>query len=418
MWNNEFIPSKNLERVLLFTCLILFFQITRNINLYIYIFILFTSYFLLYSIFLTEYKGSIKENRILINIREFMFLVTLIYIPIISVFNLTGSEYFLAISRYLITLPIIIIFLIIKNFSQEFIIRFLKLFVIFMVFSSFSIIYQIQFGAIDFFAEKSMREGVTRYASLAGSLTAFGTLGNIAILILLFDNKKLFGVMIKNLFLITIIAGLFLSLQKAAVINLLLCMICYFIFNINISLLKKIIYLIFLAIITSISYKLIEGSIYAKYVKGIINFTKADNKYGAEGDLLNRFWDYPMKVLEFNDISLFQLISGIGFKGMGGIMGMPMYPQSHNNFFDLLYSGGIFHIIFFFSLILPLFITYLINYIFYKKSNDFKILYLFILIIIIANMCIGAFSFYQPINGVLLFFILCTYKNLESRTNI
>src|SRR5690606_15148779 len=72
-------------------------------------------------------------------------------------------------------------------------------------------------GPVWWFAEASQREGLTRYASLVGSLTAYGVYGSFALPIIYFlcRNKYL-----KVAGLIFVVAGLLVTLQKAAIANL------------------------------------------------------------------------------------------------------------------------------------------------------------------------------------------------------
>lgn len=414
MEKNYYTPSNLVEKLLIFTCILLLFQITRNINLPIYVVLLFGSYILLFALTIIEVKNQGGIQLLNFRFREFIFILTLIYIPIISIFYLSIGDYLVAFPRFAITFPIIIYFLVIKRFSKYFIFNFIRAYVLFMSLAGVSIIYQIEFGAIPFFAEQSMREGVIRYASLAGSLTAYGTLANVAVLMILFLGKYLFPRNINFLLLLIIIAGNFLSLQKASIANLIICVFSYLLFSKSTNILNKAIIVIIASITIFCMYYLLQGTIYQQYVDGLINFTTSDNQYGAENDLINRFTNLPQHVMEYNDIGFMEFISGIGFKGLGGIMGLSYYPQAHNNFFDLVYSGGIFHFMLFLMMIFSILNSFFIKTITFKTKNELELLYFFIIIIIIANMSIGAFSFYQPINAIIIFFVLSTYETIKN----
>src|SRR5699024_5915513 len=91
---------------------------------------------------------------------------------------------------------------------------------------------------------------------------------------------------------------------------------------------------------------------FIQYIDKTINYSLKMGEVGVREDLLTRLWMRPHRVIEYNNIGFFKLITGIGFKGLAGTMGMPQYPLAHNNYFDLLFSGGIFHLISFFALFL------------------------------------------------------------------
>lgn len=177
---------KKNEKIFIFTIIILFFQICRNINLGIYIFILLISYLFLYF-----FSIKVKINKL--NFTERIFLVSYIIIPINSIFYLKFNEYLIALGRYLVTFPFVIYCFLYLKPNKKLIYRIWEYFVYFNILVSFSVIYQIFFGEITFFAKPSFRSGVVRYASLAGSLTAFGTIGTFALAIILFSNNEIFS---------------------------------------------------------------------------------------------------------------------------------------------------------------------------------------------------------------------------------
>ena len=85
----------------------------------------------------------------------------------------------------------------------------------------------------------SYRGGLERYASLAGSLTALGTLGAYALVISFFLGDKLFNKRINFVISALIIMGMLLTLQKAAILNIILVLNILFFWRLSIKKIAK-----------------------------------------------------------------------------------------------------------------------------------------------------------------------------------
>ncbi|MDQ0160558.1 hypothetical protein [Alkalibacillus salilacus] len=404
-----------IEWILYFVVLVLLFQITRNISTVVYVGVLFSLYILLYIIYLLvvskNYKYEISAKP-----RNLIFLFTLLFIPITSIVYLDFNEWILAFPRYLVTLPFIIFLVFYNDFSKDFIKLFLQTLCIYMAIVAVSVFYQIIFGSISFFAEPSYREGLVRYASLAGSLTALGTLGALALAILSLDkNKSLFNNKFKVLLISIISIGMLASLQKAAVVNIMIVISLYLIFNLNIKrLILSLSSLMFLGLTGYIIFLFNSESLLAIYTETIINYTL--NTGGIENtqeDLLNRLVGMPLKVIEFHDIKLHELILGIGFAPLAGVMGLSHYPMPHNTYFDLLLSGGIIHLISYVFLLTRITFVTLRKKLRNRKLNIIDRSFTAISVILLINMVIGAGTFYQPIQAVFVFLIILNYDKIS-----
>lgn len=384
---------KKNEKIFIFTIIVLFFQICRNINLNIYIFILLTSYLFLYF-----FSIKVKMNKL--SLTEKIFLISYIIIPINSIFYLKSNEYLIALGRYLVTFPFIMYCFLYLKLNKKLIYKIWEYFVYFNILTSFSVIYQIFFGEITFFAKSSFRSGVVRYASLAGSLTAFGTIGAFSLAIILFSNNEIFSEKKKIIYGIVIAFGMLLTLQKAAVANIIIVLILYIIFNLK----KRKIYInliLFLILIFFIVF-FFKDSILGKYIIKTLTYFKGNNSLDTKKDFLIRITELPINVIKENSIGLKNIVLGIGFKSLAGTLGLSKYPMAHNNYIDIILSGGMFSIFSFIALLLKIF--------FISFNQKIKILLIFS-ILITVNMFIGAASFYQPIMCVIIFVSISNLNN-------
>lgn len=403
------------EKILYIVIVLLLFHITRNISTIVYVGLLFFAYTLLYIVYFgTKWKNG-NVFKIEYKPIELFFVFSLMMIPVISLLNMEINEFIISFGRYMVTFPFIFFIVTYKEFSIDFIRKTFKTIVIFMTLAALSIPYQIVFGPITFFADASIRGGVIRYTSLAGSLTALGTLGALALAILLFTEDYLFTKKSRYFLIILLLFGMLLSLQKAAIANIFICFTLYILLNKNVNIIKRILTVLLLIVMFIIIYYLSSGTQFSNYIESLIKFTFSDSYYGIEQDFLSRLWERPYEVIIFNDMSIFDLIIGIGFKSLGGIMGLINVPQAHNNFFDLLFTGGILHLVTFILLLLSI-----PSKVVWKKINGLKInifdrTYTIIIILIIANMVIGAASFYQPIMSVILFVTLFSYDIVSKK---
>lgn len=183
-----------------------------------------------------------------------------------------------------------------------------------------------------------------------------------------------------------------LTLQKAAVANIIIILILYIIFNLK----KRKIYinLILFLILSFFIVFFFKDTILGKYLIKTLTYFKGNNSLDTKTDFLIRITELPIKVIKENNIGLKNIFLGIGFKSLAGTLGLSKYPMAHNNYIDLILSGGMFYIFSFIALLLKI--------IFSSFKQKIKISLIFSILIII-NMFIGAASFYQPIMCVIVF---------------
>lgn len=384
------------------TFLVLLFHVTRNISLIGYVIILGISYFGLYYYMLKNktYKKKIAGF-------ELVFLLMYCFIPVISVFNLNASDLFTGLTRYLVTFPFVVYIFISKSMIN--INKIYKILLIFISLCGLSLIYQVLFGEIWFFAEPYTRDGLIRYASLAGSLTAYGTIGAFGLVIAL--NFKNMNNNFKIISTILIVSGLLVSQQKSALINLILVIVLSItaliiektkvkdgfklkMFKVN----KNNVLLSTITLISGIIFLILFGD----YLYSILNYTFNSNLNFTE-DLMIRITKFPLKQYEYLNMNFVDFIIGVGFGPNSGALGLPSIPNAHNNFVEMLNSGGILFLSSFFLLLSKSI------YIFVKNMDyNTSIVGIIIIIIFVINMLIGASNIYQPINCVIIFTLIKT----------
>lgn len=383
------------EKTLILITYILGLQILRNISTAIYIGVLFAFYFVLYGTFFYESKkrfGAIKINKL--TGVKLIFLITYLMLPVLTLIN--SDLAMVAISRYLVTFPFIIFCFVYPFFGMSMINRILRVFVLISVLSAISIIVQIITGPISFFTDYSYREGLERYTSLSGSLTIFGTTGSMALLFVLVSKSE-YSKFIRNSYIFLLIFGLLCSLQKSAIINIIIVLMIYLFLFLRISVPKfsfrSILFLLLIPlIIFSVFqlYKNFENSKVFEYVLATMDYTinNESSQYGVKQDLIARLTWRPLEMMNYHNVTFGKLISGVGLQALAGTMGVSA-PMAHNNYVDLLVSGGVFHII-----------TFLLLAIAMIRKIGSEIQFSFfasIVLLFLINMFIGAATFYQPV---------------------
>ena len=119
-------------------------------------------------------------------------------------------------------MPLTLIFLYNFIYKKIQIEKVLNVYFVFSIIAALSILYQIYFGSLDFLVDSSQRGGLERFASTAGSLTAYGgAVGVMLILTLTFIRKISLKFIFFTLLTITAIA----SLSKAGLMNVLIALL-------------------------------------------------------------------------------------------------------------------------------------------------------------------------------------------------
>jgi hypothetical protein len=301
-------------------------------------------YFLLITV---QFFSGRKDKLFTFNIILLPFMFSLAYIILISgVFVIYGLFYnnldeMINGSSRLLFAPMIVFVVAKMPWTETRIEKILLTFSLITAVGCLSLPYQVFFGEITWFAESSMRAGFVRFASLFGSLTTIGMVGAIGVISTLFLGKV--SNFQKALLLICIVTGLALSLQKAAVVNLVLAIVLSLYFA-NREVRSKITQIFFgLALVIFLGLPLIPDiqSIASATVQ---NF-RFDENSESTGDvtvgesLLERTIDRPRNAIQSYGYEY--LLTGVGIIGSAGALGLPEAESTHNTLADNALTGGV-----------------------------------------------------------------------------
>lgn len=320
-----------------------------------------------------------------------------------------GEEILVGISRVVFVLPMYMAVLASPK-DDESLRRWLALAAIVTFFAALSIPYQFMFGGVSWFAEESERAGVVRYASLFGSLTTFGVVCGLGILAAAASIRNRLWLVIC---ISGIIVGAALSLQKAAIVNAILCLICV---------------------------PTLAGKRYSKYFgvySGLVLALALLYYYFSEvGEYLESFRFFGSEYESSGDVSVFEgawsrlkelpenaityhgaqsLWFGLGPIGGSGSFGYPEVPMSHNGIVDIFLIGGIGYFILF---------IYFGFFVFLERGGRFgsedKGIYLkfgfFSIGMLLINMPFSGLLIFNPSGG--MFFAIATKCVLAHRRKI
>jgi len=232
--------------------------------------------------------------------------------------------------------PLILIFSVLSSSSVATPARLLT---VFFLLAALSFPLQFLIGPIDWFAEPSERAGGVRYASLAGSLTAYGVLVGVPALAAIYYFRPLVGTLI----FLLLAGGAILSLQKAAIANIIIVII--FLWWLKAIASRAPSFLAFALLIIGVFLALQEGydsnqvSSALVHMKGVFSSdTELTNDVGFISSLIDRVTELPStSITFFNQSSIF---IGAGAFGGGGALGYPDLPMAHNGLIELLLVFG------------------------------------------------------------------------------
>lgn len=340
-----------------------------------------------------------------------IFLVGSLLPIIYSFFWFPSVNYAVPIGRYLYMYPFVLFMSFVLKDIRIYIYA-LKVLALMVVICGLSIIYQTLTGhAVDWFSDPSIRGGLVRYASLLGSLTAYGGCAVFAlpIVMYLYQNKW-----IKLLFTGIIVIALLLTLQKAAIFNLLILFVLFFICSSRKEKLNLFILLVILLILVIF--------LHSKYIDltmgnffHIGGYQRIDVSVGQS--IMQRIWQLPSVL--FNRYGVEGLLFGVGLVGGSGLFGLSSYPMSHNGIFDLLFLGGLLNLFLFIWFLLWIFIVirrYRVNS---EKQYLCRKTSIFILILFIFNFPMGGIIYFQPYGGMFFYLLACHYlQNLNDKSSV
>lgn len=275
---------------------------------------------------------------------------------------------------------------------------FWRCFSVFVALCALSLYFQFIFGAIDWFAEASERAGFSRYASLAGSLTVYGVVCGMAII----SSFYYFMGWRRILLIAVVVSGGFISLQKAAIANVVLAAIC-------------------IAVMQKVSFKNVfrHGLVIAVlgilvlWSSGLIDIAEIAFKssVGAAGDGLqsdvsllqsafDRLVELPGIVFDFYGFN--RMFWGVGVFGGAGSLGYSELPMMHNAYFDIVSIAGIpvfiGLLLYFFSLLWKAYRYWRSGAIHHVETK----VVILIFFMSMVNMFFASGNFFQPVIAIVL----------------
>lgn len=383
--------NSNFRFILLYTwTTIILAQVLKNNFSIVYYSILF-SVFLIISILIFK-KGFFVKAIDFFTMHLWIFYILLIYIAAISFIHGDLSQFLKAFPRMIIMPITFIIFLNLISFKYHFK-KLIDLLIIFSIIAALSLIYQVYNGPLDILVESSTRLGLDRYASTFGSLTIYGSVVGIATLLVLRTNLNVFF----KFFIITLfLTSAFVTLAKAAVLNILITTIISFFF-IRIEN-KNLLGFLIISGLTFIYFALPEIGIYITKSIQSLGFSEGKIDVSSKSSFfyqfLKRFFYSAEYLSNFNIIDLF---FGFGLIGGQGVFGLPysFTGTTHNQYMDLYLIGGVF----LFLNVVFLIICLMLELNKMKKKDPLAETFFFCNIIAIINMFFFNGFFYQPVTS-------------------
>lgn len=197
-----------------------------------------------------------------------------------------------------------------------------------------SLYYQIAFGPVAWFADASSRSGVTRYATLLGSLTIFGTAAPFALLCLARYVKPAVPFAVGAVLLG--VAAMF-SLQKAAIAGMAIAAP----FIVLLARPRGLFLTVGLSLIGGMTAIQLVPPQYLPYLEAGIRYVlrEQSDDFSIMESIVDRLVMLPGKVVDF--VGWDSLIAGAGLRGAGGVFGFDDLPMAHNGLVDYVAVGGV-----------------------------------------------------------------------------
>tara|TARA_B100002019_G_scaffold293416_1_gene320859 strand:- start:1534 stop:2802 length:1269 start_codon:yes stop_codon:yes gene_type:complete len=310
--------------------------------------------------------------------------------------------------------------------EKDFLIALNVIFICILV-GALSIIYQFFLGPIAWFAESATRGVLTRYSSLLGSLTVFGSVTGFLLIYIFGPLNSL-----RNVFSRASVFGLLciataISLQKIALLILMISSLFLLIYNIKFNGLRiKTGNLVALGLlILSLPLLLLVSPMMQTYISSLLtivfNFDAGQFSSSLVSvndvrtstltleSIIQRLYGFTL--LAYEDYGNYIFFLGVGMRGGAGVMGMDGI-SAHNGLLELLLMGGPLY------LLIALFLYFDVQYNLYrdithKLSATFFILNCIFLVVAIFT----AGAFFQPSVSI-LFWLSVAYTMLRKTNTI
>jgi len=356
----------------------------------------------------------------------YFFLVYSIFVIFWSGIYMQSLAFLPGVPRLLLMLIMALIFIITLKTEKQ-VTSILKIILFCYIIAAISIIYQIIFGPISWFASPHRRAGLDRYASILGSLTIFGAVAGYPLIILYSKLPLIKSIFLKLVFIFIIFLSAFFSLSKAAIAMLALSMIVFITFD-GARFIRQtkpsnfVIYSLVIVLGVFIVGQIPE--IYS-YYNAIVTQTIGHNSFLTDysgvmdspsiniDHLIRRLthWTSGM-IIEYGNIVYFL---GVGLQGGAGVMGMNpdigVYGSAHNSLGDLFFMGGLPYLLIFIIMYFFVQLTLFMN----REIPLAKVLFM-LNILFFANLLVASGSIFQPAISV-CFWLSLAYSNILNKNN-
>jgi hypothetical protein len=289
--------------------------------------------------FVFAFGAQRNHNKAIFDVSIIFFAFAWVFASFVTFStNINYVEPTVGLIRFWASFPLALICLVLASNTTK---RPLQILTIFFVLAALSLPLQYVVGPITWFAEASERAGGSRYASLAGSLTAYGIALGVPILASFYYYKKINGLLI----FIILAIGAALSLQKAALANIVIAII--FAWWLKLVDLKTILISLPMFFVSSAIFTYIVGfnsdqfEAAFRYLEGILTSqSDLSNDVFFLDSLVDRLTALPLEALKYFGTD--ELLLGAGVFGGAGAMGFEIIPTAHNGFVELILIFGYF----------------------------------------------------------------------------
>lgn len=411
---------------------LLYLHMLRNITS-VYIILLAIIYFFT---FLTCYKNIIKISPLIIFI--IFFIVTSILASIHTFFLYDFNSFIISTLRYNFMIPLVFIAYSYLKGDDDYS-KVLYFVLIFISIAVFCYPYQYLFGRISWFAEPHERAGIERFSTYLGSLTVNGAAFPLAMIILIHSKIKQYS---KFIFFSILMIGAFFSLQKSAIVGVILVLIYLCISYLRKLSLRRIISLLFLIPFIILAIYLIDKCLMALPEWGNFKTYTFYQIGGLLGDqsrvrnigdvsigqsIIDRLFGHLVKqslgwLYESQGMLGYFIGGGYGMLGQALVPGVKsVFYTSHNGYIDFILVGGIFHLLAFLGILSRsmqlLYRAYKVSIFLKSEYNGLYLGGFYLLTLLgIQTMFAGGVTF-QPIIGGLFWLLVSFALKYELESN-
>jgi hypothetical protein len=408
----------NRFNILRFLLVLLLLSAFRNLTVIYYVLVVLSFGILLPSV--------VKNNSLplgFIALVFYMFFFYSIWLIFWSAFYMESLDFMPGLPRMFSVLVFALyVFIITRN--EKYFKTMLRIFLFCYVIAALSVIYQIIFGHVSWFAAQFVRARLDRYPSILGSLTVYGSIVGYGLAMVyssLLIKKKL---LLKIILCIILLSGAFFSLAKSGIVMVALSTAVYLLFDFKSIMqranLKSVFFLMSIVIIITILLMQIDK--YTQYYNAIVTQTIGTSSILSTGtgvyidspsvsfeSISKRLFHWTSEMLkEYGNIVYF---TGVGLQGGAGTLGITNngvhYISAHNAIGDIFFIGGIPYLLMFLVLY---FSTQLV--LFRNRSDQICRLFFILNILFLANCMVASGSIYHPAIS-LPFWVSIVYANLK-----